>query len=85
MKSIRKSKNTIMKNILSKTYITLFFFFATFIAFAQDPGSGSTGDPLENPDTPAAPIGDYAWVLALLGIVFVFMNLRAIQNKKVSC
>jgi hypothetical protein len=74
-----------MKNIVSKTYLTLFFFFATFIAFAQDPGTGSTGDPLENPDAVAAPIGDYVWVLVLLGIVFVFMKLRAIQNKKVNC
>jgi hypothetical protein len=32
-------------------------------------------DPGEDIDTPA-PIGDYVWVLALIGLVFVFMKLR---------
>ncbi len=70
-----------MKNILSKSYLTLFFLLATFIAFA-DPGTTDTNGTMENNDAPA-PIGDYVWVLALLGIVFVFLTFRAIQNKKI--
>jgi|GEM_PF-2709097 len=71
-----------MKNILSKSYITLFFFFASFIAFAQP--SDEAPDGLEGVDAPAAPINDYLWALALAGLIFVFLTFRAIQNKKVN-
>jgi hypothetical protein len=47
--------------------------------FAQ-PSSGNDSGDLESPDTPA-PIDDYIWVLALIGLVFVFIKLKDIQNK----
>lgn len=70
-----------MKNNLLKYYITAIFFCSTIVLFAQ-PGDGSTGDPLEGPDT-AAPIDDYVWVLAVVGFLFVFMKFRAIYNNKI--
>lgn len=51
------------------------------VLFAQ-PGDGSTGDPIEGPDAPA-PIDDYVWVLAVVGLLFVFMKFRAIYNNKI--
>ena len=71
-----------MKNILSKSYITLFFLLASFVTFAQ-PGTDDGTGTLEGTDAPA-PIGDYLWVLALVGLVLVFLTFRAIQNKKVN-
>ena len=70
-----------MKNILSKSYITLFFLLASFVTFAQ-PGTDDGKGTLEGTDAPA-PVGDYLWVLALAGLVLVFLTFRAIQNKKV--
>jgi hypothetical protein len=37
----------------------------------------------DDPDAPPAPIDDYVWVLALVGFIFIFMKLKAIQNKKI--
>lgn len=73
-----------MKNNLLKYYIAAFYLCSTFAMFA-DPGTGSDGDPLENGDTAAPmPIDDYVWVLALIGLVFVFMKFRSIQKKKIN-
>lgn len=73
-----------MKNNLLKYYIAAFYLCSTFIMFAQDPG---TGGGIENDGTedatPAAPIDDYVWVLALIGLVFVFLKFRAIQNRRI--
>jgi hypothetical protein len=74
-----------MKNNVLKYYIAAFYLCSTFILFAQPgDGNGGTGDgALEGADAPAAaPIDNYVWVLALVGLMFVFMKLRAIQNKK---
>lgn len=70
-----------MKNILSKSFMTLFFLFATFIAFAQPGTDDGTGN-LEGNDAAPAPIGDNIWILVLLGILFAFLTFRGIQNKK---
>jgi len=70
-----------MKKSLLKYYITAVYFCSTMVLFAQ-PGDGSTGDPLESPD-PAAPIDNYVWVLAVVGLLFVFMKFRAIYNTKI--
>jgi hypothetical protein len=72
-----------MKNNLLKYYIAAIYLCSTFIALAQ-PGSGD-GSPggLEGTDTPATPIDDYVWILALVGLLFVFIKLKAIQNKKI--
>ena len=38
----------------------------------------------DDPDaTPSAPIDDYVWVLAVFGLLFVFMKFRAIYNSKI--
>jgi hypothetical protein len=71
-----------MKNSLIKQYIAIFYLCSTFVTFAQSPGSDTPGGGLEGTDAPAAPIDDYLWVLALVGLVLVFMKLKAIQNKR---
>jgi MYXO-CTERM domain-containing protein len=49
-----------------------------FILFAQT----NFDDDVE--DAPAAPIDDYLWVLALVGLLLAFMWFRSIQNKKIN-
>lgn len=41
-------------------------------------------DPGEDPNATPAPIDHYVWVLALVGLVFVFIKFKAIQNKRVN-
>jgi hypothetical protein len=69
-----------MKNKILKYYIAAVFFCSTMVLFAQ-PGDGSNGDPLEGPD-PGAPIDDYVWVLAIVGLIFVFMKFRGLVQQK---
>lgn len=75
-----------MKNNLLKYYIAAFYLCSTFVMFAQatDDGTGTLEDNGANDTTPAAPIDDYVWVLALIGLVFVFLKFRAIQNRKIN-
>jgi len=71
-----------MKNTLLKYYIVAFYLCSTFVMFAE-PGTGTdNGTPLESEDTPM-PINDYIWVLAVLGLIFVFMKFRAIQKNRI--
>jgi hypothetical protein len=67
-----------MKNNLLKYYIATVYLCSTFILFAQpgDTGDGTGG--LEGTDTPAAPIDDYVWALAAIGLVYVFLKVRAV-------
>jgi len=61
----------------AKITVIVFMLFTTF-------ANAQTGLPDAPDDTAApAPIGDHIWILALLGIVFVFLTFRAIQNKKI--
>lgn len=74
-----------MKNNVLKYYITAFYFCSTFAMLAQDPGAGGVDNGDGSGDTtPAAPIDDYVWVLALVGLVFVFLKFRAIQKRKIN-
>lgn len=69
-----------MKKNLLKYYIAAFYLCSTFAAFAQ-PGTDDTGGTLEGGDTPAAPIDGYVWFLAALGLVYVFLRLRAFAQQ----
>ncbi|MGQ7946824.1 hypothetical protein [Flavobacterium sp. WC2509] len=75
-----------MKNNSLKYYIAAVFFLSTFVMFSYPgepgPGDGGGGGPgLEGDD--GVPIDNYVWVLAVIGLVFVFMKLRAIQKNKI--
>lgn len=71
-----------MKNNLLKYYIAAFYICSTFVLFAE-PGDGNDTGNLEGTDTPAAPIDNYVWVLALVGLFFVFMKFRGLEiNRK---
>jgi hypothetical protein len=69
-----------MKTNLLKYYIAAFYIFSTFVMVAQPgAGNGETGDgALEGADAPAAPVDGYVWVLALIGLLFVFLKFRAV-------
>ena len=71
-----------MKNNISKIYTTLFFLLVSFVSFAQpgDTGDGTGG--LEGTDPAAAPIDSYVWVLAAIGLVFIFLRLRAFAQQE---
>lgn len=72
-----------MKNRVLKYYIATFYLCSTFVMFAQPGDTSTDGLETDGDVTPtAAPIDDYVWVLALIGLVLVFMKLRAIQNKR---
>jgi membrane protease YdiL (CAAX protease family) len=71
-----------MKNLFNKYYIIFFYLCANFVLFAQ-PGIGNDTNDLENADAPAAPINDYIWVLALAGLIFIFLKLRTTRSKKI--
>ncbi|MBC7846027.1 MAG: hypothetical protein H7Y10_06010 [Flavobacterium sp.] len=68
-----------MKNVL-KYYIAALYLCSTFTLFAQ-PGAEDNGTGLESTDTAAAPIDDYLWFLALVGLVFVFLRFRALAKQ----
>jgi hypothetical protein len=51
------------------------------VVFAE-PGDGNDTNDLENIDAVAAPINDYLWVLALAGLILIFLKLKAAQSKK---
>jgi hypothetical protein len=67
-----------MKNNFLKYYIAAFYFCSTFVLFAQ-PG---VADETDGDTTPAgAPIDDYVWILAIIGLVFVFLKFRALYKQ----
>lgn len=70
-----------MKNNLLKYYIAAVYLCSTFVLFAQ-PGDTDGGAGLETND-PAAPIDDFIPLLALIGIILVFMRFRAIRIKQI--
>jgi hypothetical protein len=71
-----------MKINLLKYYIAAFYIFSTFVMVAE-PGNNNSGGTLETDGdaTPAAPIDDYVWVLALVGLLFVFLKFRALYKR----
>jgi hypothetical protein len=74
-----------MKNNALKYYIAAFYLCSNFMAFAalDSPGDDTADGSLESADAVAAPIDNYVWVLALVGLILVFMKFRAIQKNKI--
>ena len=54
--------------------ISIFISLVSSPVFAQ-------GDPGDDPDGMVAPIDDYVWVLALVGLLFVFLKFRAVYKR----
>lgn len=71
-----------MKNQFTKYYIAFFYLCSSFMLFAE-PGDVNDTSDLEIVDTPAAPINDYLWVLALAGLMLIFLKMKAAQSKKI--
>ena len=73
------------KNLLKYYYIAAFYLCSTLLMFAQVPGTDNGSGTLEGDGdtTPAAPIDDYILILALAGIILVFMRYKFNQSTKV--
>lgn len=56
--------------IIASIFITLL---SNPILAQEDPGA--------DPDVPAAPIDNYVWVLGAIGLVYVFLRLRAFYHR----
>lgn len=73
-----------MKTNLLKYYVAAFYFCSTFIILAQ-PGSGSNNGGVDDggssDTTPGAPIDDYVWILTLIGLLYVFLRVRAFTRQ----
>jgi len=65
---------------MKKIFIILCGIFITLLSnpvFAEE-----LPDPGVDPDAvPTAPIGDYIWVLAALGFIYVFLRIRAFAKQ----
>ena len=71
-----------MKNNLLKFYTLAFYFASTFILFAQEtPGVTDEEGTMEGGEV-ATPIDDYVWVLAVIGLLFVFYRLRSFAQQR---
>ena len=71
-----------MKNNLLKFYTLAFYFAFTIILFAQEtPGVTDEAGNMEGAEV--APIDNYVWILALVGLVTVFMKFRAMHKNKI--
>ena len=66
-----------MKTNPLKYYAVAICLCANFVMLAQLPGAEDNNGVLDGADTPVAPIDGYVWVLAALGLVYVFLKLRA--------
>lgn len=69
-----------MKTNFLKYYITSFYLFSSFLTFAQ-PGTNDNTGGLEGAETPAAPIDDYVLILTALGLVYVFLRIKAFTRQ----
>lgn len=70
-----------MKTNLLKYYIAATYLCSTFAMVAQSPGTNDENGTLEGAE-PAAPIDGYVWVLAAIGLVYVFLRLRAFAQQQ---
>jgi hypothetical protein len=56
---------------------SVILFLITSPLMAEEPA-----DPGADPDAAPLPIDDYLWILVLVGLIYVYLKFRAIQNKK---
>lgn len=73
-----------MKNKILKYYIATFYLCSTSVMFAGPGAETDDSITLESTDSDALPINDYMWVLALTGLVFVFLKFKDFRQKKES-
>lgn len=67
-----------MKSTITlKTYSLIFFLLTTFSAFADD----NPEEVPEDLDGPTAPIGDHIWIIALVGIAYIFSKYKSKAQK----
>jgi hypothetical protein len=71
-----------MKNIVSKFYLIVAFLCSTAIIFAQPGDDSNDVGGMEGADN-QLPISDYLWVLAVVGLVFVYFKSRATQKNHI--
>lgn len=64
-------------NKIQKIFYTFLFLICINTAFAADPPDFDD----DVVDAPAAPIDDYVWVLAAIGLIYVFLRLRAFTKQ----
>ena len=74
IKKTEKMKKYITTVSFTKITVFVFMLFTTFI-------NAQTDLPAAPDDTTGAPIDDYVWVLALIGLAFVFFKLRSFKNQ----
>lgn len=55
---------------------------STFISLLSTPIFAQLEDPGDDPDAPAASIDSYLWVLAIVGLIYVFIRLRFLSTRK---
>lgn len=72
-----------MKNTALKYYTAAFYLCSTFVLFAQPGDTAPGGLEGDGDTTPGAPIDNYIIVLAIIGLIFVFMKFRAVQKNSV--
>jgi|LakMenEpi03Aug12_release.lakeMendotaPanAssembly.Ray.scaffolds.fasta_scaffold491221_2 hypothetical protein len=59
---------------MKKIFLTIS---SLFILLLSTPIFAQLEDPGEDPDAPAASIDGYVWVLIAIGLIYVFLRLRA--------
>lgn len=65
---------------MKKIFLTIS---SLFILLLSTPIFAQVEDPGDDPDTLGAPIDSYVWVLAIVGLIYIFLRLKtfALQNR----
>ena len=71
IKKIEKMKKYINTDFFAKITVLVFMLFSTLVNAQEDL-------PDAPDDTTVLPIDNYVWVLALVGLIFVFLRFKAL-------
>lgn len=63
-----------MKKFITRNSLLVLMLLVSTLTFAQ--GDFDDENDINPLDEPAAPISDYIWVLAVIGLVYVFYKMR---------